>query len=159
MQRLDPRVVEILAPLWLHVVGNGIAQHSRPIAFQSGVLKLATSCPASAVQMRRMSEEIRATINRYLGPGIVKKVSVRYNSKLALPDQQYATRACLPGTPAAPETSAPRRQFKPCFEPSRPKAQGSGGDVQLDPEVARILEQSFKKYFSRSAGGKSWSNA
>jgi hypothetical protein len=77
MGRKDPRLVEILGPLWLRVAGSGIAENSRPIAFVAGTLTLETSCLSWAAQLRQMREEIRAEINNFLGCPVVKKIEVR----------------------------------------------------------------------------------
>src|SRR5262249_44605891 len=84
MRHVEPPVVEILAPLWSHVVGKAIAQHSRPFAFASGTLRIVASCPSWAVQLRRMSEEIRMEVNRYLGRAVVRKLIVRHASNAAV---------------------------------------------------------------------------
>jgi Dna[CI] antecedent DciA-like protein len=159
VQCVEPRVVEILAPLWPHVVGKAIAQHSQPLAFEGGVLKLATSCPSWAVQLRRMSEEIRAEVNRYLGRGVVKKVSFRHNSRLVLTDRQGATTMRQSRTPRLSEPATLRPALEVGVKPRQLKPNGSRGDIELDPEVARILERSFTKYFSRATVGKSQRNA
>jgi len=155
VQCLEPRVVEILAPLWPHVVGKAIAQHSRPLTFEGGLLKLATSCPSWAVQLRRMSEEIRAEVNRYLGRGVVKKVSFRHNSKLVFTDRQGATTIRQSRTPLLSEPATLRPEIEAGVKPHQRRPNGSCGDIELDPEVARILERSFTKYFSRATAGKS----
>lgn len=76
----DPRVVEILAPLWPRVAGKAIAANSRPVAFAAGTLTVAAAGPW-AVQLAFLSEEIRAAINAYLGREVVKKVTLRKASR------------------------------------------------------------------------------
>jgi predicted nucleic acid-binding Zn ribbon protein len=78
IRRSDPRVVEILAPLWPLVAGKPMARHSRPVAFEEGTLILESDCKAWSAEMRRMSEDIRAQINLYLGAPTVQKLKVRY---------------------------------------------------------------------------------
>ena len=36
VRRSNPRVVEILAPLWSQVAGKPMARHSKPVAFEEG---------------------------------------------------------------------------------------------------------------------------
>lgn len=72
----DPRVVEILAPLWPRVAGKAIAANSRPVAFAAGTLTVAAAGPWAA-QLAFMADEMRAAINAYLGREVVKKVSLR----------------------------------------------------------------------------------
>ncbi len=124
-------LVEILAPLWPRVTGKPIAQHSRPVAFEGGTLTLVTSCPSWAGQLRQMAEEIRAQINRFLGAPVVRKLLVERHESLE-PPKPPARQACVP---AGLETE-PR------------VAEGVTG---LDPEMARMVEQSFRKYFARNA--------
>jgi predicted nucleic acid-binding Zn ribbon protein len=76
VRRRSPRVVEILAPLWPLVAGKPMARHSRPVAFEDGVLTLESDCTAWSAEMRRLSDEIRAQINRYLGAPAVRKLKV-----------------------------------------------------------------------------------
>lgn len=80
-QRNNPRIVEILAPLWPRVAGKPMARHSRPVAFEEGTLTLESDCTAWSAEMRRMAEDIRAQVNQYLGVPTVRKVKVRYVSK------------------------------------------------------------------------------
>ncbi|HLW80361.1 MAG TPA: DUF721 domain-containing protein [Terriglobia bacterium] len=72
----EPRVVEILAPLWARVTGQAIAAHSRPVGFAAGTLIVATSARLWAVQLERMAEEIRAAVNRYFGRRVVAKLRI-----------------------------------------------------------------------------------
>jgi len=78
MHDSDSRLVEVLRALWPRAVGKGIAQHSRPVSFVSGILTLVTPCDAWAAQLGQMGEEVRAAINGFLGKPLVKKVRVRH---------------------------------------------------------------------------------
>lgn len=78
----DPRVVEILAPLWPRVAGKAIATNSRPVAFAAGTLTVAASGPWAA-QLEAIAEELRGAVNGYLGRAIVKKVEVRRATSLS----------------------------------------------------------------------------
>ncbi len=134
VRRVDPRLVEILKPLWPRVAGKAIATHSQPVAFGAGTLTLAVSCPSWAAQLRRMAEEIRAKINSFLGGPGVKKLRVHH-----VPDLNW------------PELPAPQQEFPLPLE--TPTAQWTDSGAQLDPEIARIVERSFAKYFSRGGRG------
>lgn len=77
LRRDDAPLVEIIAPLWSRIAGKEIAGQSQPTAFVAGRLTLSTSCPSWAVQLRRMTQELRAAINCFLGCPVVKKVQVK----------------------------------------------------------------------------------
>jgi len=81
VRRSSPRIVEILAPLWPQVAGKPMARHSWPVAFEEGTLTLESDCTAWSAEMRRMSDDIRAQINQYLGAPTVRKLKVRYVSR------------------------------------------------------------------------------
>lgn len=93
VRRNNPRVVEILAPLWPQVAGKPMARHSRPVVFDDGTLMLECDCKAWSAEMRRMSDDIRVQINRYLGTPAVRELKVRYRSKP------------MPGTQRLPDKS------------------------------------------------------
>ena len=84
----DERMVEILSVLWPRVAGKGIAENSRPITFVAGTLTLETTCASWAVQLRRMSEEVRSGINHFLGFDVVKVIHVRLASNLGQRDPE-----------------------------------------------------------------------
>ena len=77
VRRSNPRMVEILAPLWPQVAGKPMARHSRPVDFEDGMLTLECDCKAWSAEMRRMADDILAQINRYLGLTAVRKLKVR----------------------------------------------------------------------------------
>ena len=82
LRRDSAPLLEILVPLWPRIAGRGIAEHSQPVAFVAGILTLRTSCTPWAGQLRRMTEEIRAEVNSFLGCPVVKKVRVQLGTKL-----------------------------------------------------------------------------
>ena len=51
----DPSRLELLASLWPRLVGKAIARQSWPVAFEAGTLRVATSCPTWATQLRRLA--------------------------------------------------------------------------------------------------------
>ena len=130
VRRSDPKVVEILAPLWARVVGKGIALQSRPAAFEAGTLTLITSCPTWAAQLRQMSAEVCAQINNCLGGAIVKKLKVRVLME--------ADRSEAPAQPGTGEIH---------IGPEGEKLPGSA--LRLEPEMMGTLERSYAKYFAR----------
>ncbi len=130
VRRNDPKVVEILAPLWARVVGKGIALQSRPTSFDAGTLTLVTSCPTWAAQLRQMSEAVRAQVNNYLGGAIVKKLRVRVVLKADIV-----------------EASTPQETIPLDGGPAQPPL--PDGATQLEPEMTGMLERSYAKYFAR----------
>lgn len=132
IRRADPRLVQILAPLWPRVAGKAIARQSQPVAFVTGTLTLATPCQSWATQLRQMAEEIRAEINSFLGGPVVKKLRVQLVPKLD-----------------GSEATVPQEDASSPLEVS--KLHAADGWAKLDPETARILERSLAKYFARSA--------
>jgi hypothetical protein len=129
VRRAEPALLEILVPLWPRVVGRGIAQQTRPVAFAAGRLTLATSCPTWAAQLRHLAEEIRARINNYLGSPIVRKLCVEHR-----PQMESAERPMPRNSPL---------DFEALKLPALELTD------KLDPEIAGILERSFAKYFAR----------
>jgi hypothetical protein len=130
-----PPVFEILSPLWAHVVGKLIAQHSRPVCFASGVLTLAASSPVWAGELRQISEQIRSQANTFLGNAAVRKI--RVVQALGFEAQKE--------TPAGPElansVSLAEDEVRELLWPA--------GEIGIDPGLARVVERSFAKYFSR----------
>jgi hypothetical protein len=78
IERLNPPVVEILAPLWSRVAGRTMARNCRPVAFHAGTLTLACECTSWTAQLQEMAEEIRAEINSFLGGPVVKNIHVHW---------------------------------------------------------------------------------
>ena len=128
-QRANPHLADILASLWPQVVGKPLAQHCRPLGFEGGRLMLGTAESDWAVQLRLMSEEIRAVINSFLGSPAVKKLFVKH-----VPGLKFA--AVLPQDDTAPVIPANRLPL-------------DSAGAKLDPEVARIVARSYAKYFAR----------
>jgi hypothetical protein len=135
VERLDPRLVEILAPLWSQVAGPGIARRSEPVAFGAGTLTLAAADPSWVGALAGMAEDLRSKINAFLGRPVVKAVRIREVVELAHSDLGAGTGLKLP---------AP-------IEPAR--VDWPGAVEKLDPEIARIVQLSYAKYFARKAKG------
>ncbi len=135
VQRVDPPLVEVLAPLWSHVAGPAIAQQSQPDAFAAGTLTLAAADPSWAKALAAMREDLRNKINAYLGRPVVRALRIRMVLKL--------TRPLLP--------RVADRGLPDAIDPA-PVA-WTGAVDKLDPEMARIARLSYAKYFARNRKG------
>lgn len=133
-----PPVCEILLPLWAHVVGKLIAQHSRPICFTGGVLTLAASSPVWAGELCQISEQIRSQANAFLGSAAVRKIRVVHASGFEAQTERPAEIGLA--NPLA-EASLPGGDARKLLWPA--------GEARIDPGLARVVERSFVKYFSR----------
>lgn len=131
LQGLDPKLADILGPLWSRVAGKSIAEHSRPVAFEAGILTLATSCPAWAAELRKMAEEIRTEINRFLGGPVVRKLKIEQLMNF---------------DPAS--LSKRRHDFPLPMETGGPRP--AKGKAKNDPRIEGNLRRSLVKNFSRS---------
>jgi hypothetical protein len=131
VRRVNPPVVEILAPLWPRVAGKAMARQCRPVAFNAGTLTLATECSAWCAQLRQMAEEIRAEINSFLGGPVVKKLRVQRVTHLDVT-----------------ELPQPRQGISP---PESPAGDWAGSAAIPDSEMARLVGLSYRKYFARQA--------
>jgi hypothetical protein len=135
VQRVDPPLVEILAPLWPKVAGAAIAQQSQPAAFVAGTLTLAAASLSWAKALAEMREELRDRINAYLGRPVVRAVRIRKVMKLTVP---LSSRVVDGGLPDAIDLT---------------EAAWTGPVDTLDPEIARIARLSYAKYFARNKRG------
>ena len=142
MRRANPPLVEILAPLWPRVAGRSIAARSLPVAFEAGTLTVATRSPSWAAQLRRLAEEIRAAVNSFLGGPLVKNVRIRLSAGASA--AWGPPEGAIRGFNQTPPSSAPGPL-------DAGKLQFLDGEARLDPEIARIVERSYAKYFSRGA--------
>jgi predicted nucleic acid-binding Zn ribbon protein len=68
--------VHALLGRWPALVGPELAQHSRPEAYQDGVVTVRTDSTAWASQLRMLAPNLVATLNRQLGDGTVTRVKV-----------------------------------------------------------------------------------
>jgi len=127
----EPKLLDVLRPLWGRVVGKPIAQHARPVAFEAGTLTLVSGCPSWTAQLRLMAEEIRAQINSFLGAPVVKRLRVQHSPDFSVqpPASQLAKQAIADDAESRPSDFDFRSQ--------------------LDPETMRIVQRSFAKYFAR----------
>jgi len=125
----EPYVLEILLPLWPRIAGKGIAQHSHPAFFASGVLTLTCDSATWTTQLLHLSQEVRAAINGFLGEPVVKKMRIKTVTQPSLfvpPEPQRGIVAPpLLGKEAVDTTSI------------------------VDPAIASALASSYAKYFNR----------
>ena len=126
----EPRLLEILVPLWPRIAGKTMARHSQPARFASGVLTLTTDCAMWGTQLQQMTEEIRAEINGFLGQALVRKLRIRTVTQPSLFSPASPSSAAAPPAPAAQEQAMDKASI-------------------ADPEVAAILASSYTKYFTR----------
>lgn len=61
---------------WASIVGEANAEHSKPVDFHRGVLKVQCDSTAWATGMRYSASQLVATLNRELGDDTVKRVEV-----------------------------------------------------------------------------------
>jgi len=133
LSRLEPPVVEVLAPLWAHVAGKALARQCRPVAFSAGTLTLATDDAEWAGPLQHMAEEIRARVNNFLGKPVVKHLKILRCGK-------------------------PERSDRPPFWPensSAPKSRHKAwpGKVSgVAPVLARVMGRPDAKYGTRKPG-------
>jgi hypothetical protein len=138
--RAEPRLLEILIPLWPRIAGKTMARHSQPARFASGVLTLATDCATWGTQLRQMTEEIRAQINGFLGQALVRKLRIRTVTQPGLFSPAFDTGVGTQGSPRRPSPHS-----------TSPAVQAEAVDTAsiADPEVAATLASSYAKYFTR----------
>lgn len=72
----DAGVVAKLWRRWAEVVGPEIAAHAEPTSLREGVLKVRADSPVWATEIGYLADEIKTAIERELGPGSVRNVSV-----------------------------------------------------------------------------------
>lgn len=150
VRRENPRLVEILSPLWPRVAGRSISEHSRPITFGAGTLTLATPCSTWATELRQISEEIRAEINSFLGSPVVKKLRVRLVADVPQADADGRN---LKIETVRSKLEARKSEFESAGPEPAAEASELRGEIraELDADTARTLELSFAKYFARPA--------
>ena len=62
---------------WPELVGPGLAEHTRPDAFEEGVLIVVADSTAWATQVRLLAASLIRRLNEELGDGTVRRVTVR----------------------------------------------------------------------------------
>jgi hypothetical protein len=133
LSRLEPPVVEVLAPLWTRVAGKSLAKECWPVTFSAGTLTLATEDPDWAEPLQQMAEEIRAHVNNFLGKPVVKHLRILSVRKLDHGDRSLRQPEELP-------VSEPNRKDWPRRGP------GTASNM------AEVIGRSRAKYFGRKRG-------
>ena len=62
---------------WPEMVGESVAQHSRPRSLRDGVLVVAVDEPAWATQLRWLEADLLTRLREALGPDQVARIEVR----------------------------------------------------------------------------------
>jgi predicted nucleic acid-binding Zn ribbon protein len=62
---------------WAEMVGDSVAQHSRPRSLRDGTLVVAVDEPAWATQLRWLEADLLTRLNEVLGAGQVARIEVR----------------------------------------------------------------------------------
>ena len=130
-RRAGSDLVEVLAPLWARAAGKAVAEHSRPVAFWSGTLTLATTSETWAAQLRLLGPEVLGVVNEFLGAPLAKELRVRVERASGGEERDAAA-------PIVART-AENLRIAPCDFPRG-----------LDAETRAILTRSFSKYFARA---------
>ncbi|MGD0012462.1 MAG: DUF721 domain-containing protein [Terriglobia bacterium] len=133
LSRLEPPVVEVLAPLWTRVAGKALARQCRPVAFSAGTLTLATDDADWAEPLQQMAEEIRAHVNDFLGKPLVKHLRILRVGKVGRSNRAQRRPENLP-------VSKPNRKDWP------------GKVSGVAPDLAQVIGRPYAKYFGRKHG-------
>jgi len=133
LSRLEPPVVEVLAPLWTRVTGKALARQCRPVAFSAGTLTLATDDADWAEPLQQMAEEIRAHVNDFLGKPLVKHLRILRVGKVGRSNRAQRRPENLP-------VSKPNRKDWP------------GKVSGVAPDLAQVIGRPYAKYFGRKHG-------
>jgi len=62
---------------WPEMVGESVAQHSRPRSLRDGTLVVAVDEPAWATQLRWLEADLLTRLGEALGPDAVARIEVR----------------------------------------------------------------------------------
>ena len=133
LSRLEPPVIEVLAPLWTRVAGKALAKQCQPVAFSGGTLTLATNDADWAEPLQQLAEEIQAHVNNFLGKPVVKHLRILRVGKLDRRD---------------------RAQWRPEDLPvSKPNRKNWPGKVsEVAPDMAQVIGRPYAKYLGRKRG-------
>jgi hypothetical protein len=133
LSRLEPPVIEVLAPLWTRVAGKALAKECRPVMFSAGTLTLATEDPDWVEPLQQMTEEIRAHVNNFLGKPVVKHLRILSVRKFDHGDKAQR-----------------KPEERPVLELDR--RAWPGGGPRTESVVAEAIERSHARYFGRKRG-------
>jgi predicted nucleic acid-binding Zn ribbon protein len=70
---VDPALVT----RWAELVGESVAEHTRPRGLRDGTLLVVVDDPAWATQLRWLEADLVARLGELLGPDRVQKIEVR----------------------------------------------------------------------------------
>ena len=138
-QRDQAPLLAVVTGLWPRVAGRAIAEQARPVAFSAGSLTLSTSSESWAVQLRALSGEVCAAVNKALGQQLVRHLRVRLAPRSRAEIITPLAKVQAPQLPVAAQGWAESHA-----------AAGTGPLAALDPETRKILAHSFAKYFARA---------
>lgn len=62
---------------WPGVVGEQLAAHCRPLTLRAGILTIATDDAAWGAQLGWLEADLKRSLERVLGPGVVTGIMVR----------------------------------------------------------------------------------
>jgi predicted nucleic acid-binding Zn ribbon protein len=65
-----------LVSTWADVVGASVASHSRPLRLVAHTLTIAVDQPGWATELTYLQTQLRARIDKAIGPGVVTSVKV-----------------------------------------------------------------------------------
>ena len=88
------RPLDLLAAVWPLMVGQRLAAHTQPVAWEKGSVVVAVGDREWQKQLEGMADEVRKQINRWWGSELVREVKF--------------SRGKVPGASAPPTAQAPR---------------------------------------------------
>lgn len=68
--------VHLLLGRWPELVGDAVAEHSRPEAYERGVVLVRCDSTAWATQLRLLAPQLMAKLNASLGDGTIKRLNI-----------------------------------------------------------------------------------
>jgi predicted nucleic acid-binding Zn ribbon protein len=81
----EQRSFALLGDAWNKVVGDAVAQHSRPRGVRNGVLEIVVDAPAWATQLRYLEADLVELASRVVGPGVVSAVRISVDPRTMEP--------------------------------------------------------------------------
>jgi predicted nucleic acid-binding Zn ribbon protein len=66
---------------WSDIVGDAVADHSRPVSLRDGTLHVAVDQPGWATQLRYLASQVMARCDEVLGAGAVRSLEVRVDPR------------------------------------------------------------------------------
>jgi predicted nucleic acid-binding Zn ribbon protein len=72
----EPRSFARLVDAWNDIVGDAVAQHSRPRGVRNGVLEIVVDASAWATQLRYLEADLVERASQLVGPGVIGAVRI-----------------------------------------------------------------------------------